>query len=73
MTYLVLPTRIEIIHNNDIYALVEVFDECTAVINIKHVIGVDEWPNVSDAIRKALYMLQLDGVKVQTSSTPHGY
>lgn len=73
MTYLVLPTRIEIIHNNDICAIVEIFDECTAKIDIKHTIGFDEWPDVSDAIRKALYMLQLDGVKAQTSSTPHGY
>lgn len=73
MTYLVLPTRIEIIHNNDVYAFVEVSDKYTAKINIRHSIGFDEWLDVSDAIRKALYMLQLDDVKAQIASTPHGY
>ena len=73
MTYIVLPTLIEIIHNNDVCAVVEVSDKYTATIDIKHAVGFDEWLDVSDAIRKALYMLQLDDVKAQTASTPHGY
>ena len=74
MTYLVIPTRIEIIDNTDILsAVVEANDDVSAIISINSAVGFDEWLNLSDAIRKSLHMLQLDVAKTQTSSTPHGY
>ena len=74
MTYLVIPTRIEIIDNTDILsAVVEANDDVSAIISINSAVGFDEWLNLSDAIRKSLHMLQLDVAKPQTSSTPHGY
>ena len=61
MTLSIYPTRIEIVDEEmkTLVATVVMFDGVCAKVELPSVIGWNDWMDLSDAVRKAMHMMNL--------------
>ena len=61
MTLSIYPTRIEIVDEEmkTLVATVIMFDGVCAKVELPSVIGWNDWMDLSDAVRKAMHMMNL--------------